>query len=62
MGDWKKGGGEGAAWGRGKREAGILARWVLEPGTRYSEQPPNPHFLRIQRGFSTFPPIRAIGV
>lgn len=55
------GGGEGAAWGRGKREAGALARWVLEPGSGSSEQPPSPHFLRIQKGSPTFPPIRAIG-
>lgn len=55
------GGGEGAAWGRGKREAGALARWVLEPGSDCSEQPPSPHFLRIQRGSPTFPPIRATG-
>lgn len=52
--------GEGAAWGRGKREAGVLARWVLEPVTGSREQPPSPHFLRIQKGSPTFPPIRAI--
>lgn len=59
-GKLEDGWGEGAAGGRGKCEAGVLARWVLEPGTSSSEQPPNPHFLRIQRGFPTFPPIRAI--
>lgn len=53
--------GEGAAWGRGKRWAGILARWVLEPGTGSCEQPPSSHFLRIQRGFPPFPPIRTVG-
>lgn len=47
--------GEGAAWGRGKREAGVLARWVLEPATGSSEQPPSPHFLGIQRRSPHFP-------
>lgn len=36
--------GEGAAWGRGKRWAGILARWVLEPGTAPANSPPAPIF------------------
>lgn len=30
-------GGEGAAWGRGRSKAGVLARWVLEPGSGYNE-------------------------
>lgn len=55
------GGGRGG-WGRGKSEAGLLACWVLEPGTSSSEQPPSPHFLKIQRGSPTFPPICAIGL
>lgn len=36
--------GEGAAWGRGKREAGVLARWVLEPVTAPENSPPAPIF------------------
>lgn len=54
-------GGRGRLGGRGKREAGALARWVLEPGPGSSEQPPSPHFLRIQKGSPPFPPICAIG-
>lgn len=53
--------GEGAAWGKGKRWAGILARWVLEPGTGSCEQPPRSHLLNIQRGFPPLPPIRVVG-
>lgn len=58
LGRWEGGGG-GLGWC--KREAGVLARWVLEPGTSSREQPPSPHFLRIRKGYPAFPPMSASG-
>lgn len=53
-GTWKTCGGEGAAWGRGRSKAGVLARWVLEPGSGYNEHPLQPPFSRDPEGNPPF--------
>lgn len=47
--------GEGAAWGRGKREAGVLARWVLEPVTGSQRTAPQPPFSQDPERIPHFP-------